>query len=221
MEEYRNKNNSVFTFSVFSNADDILQEVKSEKFDLVFLDVIMPYRNGIELAKEIRNFNHDIKIIFITSSPDFAVESYTVNAEKYILKPVTKEKIFSILDKVFLIRERMDEGITVKCKTSISRILFSKLEYVEIKNKKLSFYLIDGTVKETYATLLEYEDIILAHKEFVRVHRSFIINMFQIKKIENGEINTYNNQIIPISRYYSSNFKSQYMKHLFLNRGIE
>ena len=85
----------------------------------------MPIVNGVEVAKEIRSFNPEAKIIFLTSSPEFAVESYSVNATDYILKPVKEDRFFSVLDNLLMDIQKPQEELTIKTKNSINRILFS------------------------------------------------------------------------------------------------
>lgn len=72
---------------------------KGEQFDIYCLDILMPGYTGLEAAKEIRRFDKNAQIIFVTGSPEFALESYCVKAINYVLKPVTREKIFLTLDE--------------------------------------------------------------------------------------------------------------------------
>ena len=70
------------------------------RFDILLLDVIMPGENGIDAAREIRRYDNNVKIIFLTSSAEFAVESYTVGAYFYQLKPIWEESFFRLMDSV-------------------------------------------------------------------------------------------------------------------------
>lgn len=80
----------------FSSSIELASIARYEQFDLYLLDVIMPILNGIELAKEIRGFDKASDIIFLTSSPEFAVESYTVKASNYLVKPIQKAAFFRL-----------------------------------------------------------------------------------------------------------------------------
>ncbi len=73
---------------------DLLASMERENYDLLFLDVLMPGLSGIQAAREIRQKNENIKIVFLTSSPEYAVESYSVQATNYLLKPATEERLF-------------------------------------------------------------------------------------------------------------------------------
>ena len=82
----------------YENGDDLILAQKSECFDLIFLDVLMPLLNGIDTAKELRRQNQNVPIIFLTSSKEFAFDSYEVKALQYLLKPVSPNQLWSIMD---------------------------------------------------------------------------------------------------------------------------
>ena len=82
------------TLDRFSSGEDFLGAFTPGKYDLSFLDIYMDGITGMETAKRIRQTDHDCRIIFITTSPEFAVESYNVNASFYLLKPIGKDGVF-------------------------------------------------------------------------------------------------------------------------------
>ena len=83
----------------FDNGDALIEKNAVVRIDIIFLDIIMPFLNGMDTAKELRQVNNAVKIVFLTSSPEFALESYSVKAKDYLLKPITYEKIKEILDE--------------------------------------------------------------------------------------------------------------------------
>ena len=87
LEEYRSKRDSSMTYEIFRSAAELLEAMPGHHFNLVFLDILMPGITGMDAAREIRHSNSTIPIIFLTSSREYAVESYRVNAADYILKP--------------------------------------------------------------------------------------------------------------------------------------
>jgi DNA-binding LytR/AlgR family response regulator len=163
-----------FKYDAFSNAIELLEAMKRNAYHILLLDVLMPGLNGIEAAHEIRSFDEEIKIIFLTSSKEFAVESYAVDAHYYMLKPGTAQKLFPILDKIFLEERRGEAALQIKTASGFTRIPYGKIEFLEVFSKKLRFHLADGDVKEIYGTLSDFEDDLLNREEFIKVHRSFI-----------------------------------------------
>ena len=90
------------TLYPYSNGDDLLTALQTIPVDLIFLDIIMPLLNGIDTAKEIRSMGLTVPVIFLTSSREFALDSYDVKAFHYLLKPVNTLKLFSVMDDFFL-----------------------------------------------------------------------------------------------------------------------
>lgn len=221
IDEYRRERKVPLTYEAFRSAEELVAKVSGGDYDILFLDILMPEINGMQAAHEIRAFNSRMKIVFLTSSPEFAVESYVVKAYDYILKPASKERVFSLLDAVMAAEEKPIEGLKIKTRSGMARILFSKLGFVEIMHKKLYFHLVDGEIQEVSSSLAAVEDELLARSEFVKVHRSYIVNLWQVGELRPKELITYTGKTVPISRLLYGKVREAYMKHLFLEKGIE
>lgn len=91
LDIYKSDSIQTFTVKCFESSVELASTLRFEKFDIYILDIIMPVMDGLTLAKEIRTFDKAAPIIFLTASPEFAVDSYTVKAFNYLLKPVVKE----------------------------------------------------------------------------------------------------------------------------------
>ncbi len=215
LDKYQREHNASLTYKAFHSGVELLSTVRSGDFALYLLDVIMPAVNGVEVAKEIRSFDTEAKIVFLTSSPEFAVASYTVKAMDYILKPVEEGRLFGVLNELMTDSQKPQEGLTVKAKSGITRILFSRLVYVEVVNKQVYFHLSDNSVREITARLSEFEQTLLARPEFMRVHRSYIVNLFQINELTANGLTTHQGNSIPVSRALYKEVRDAYVKQLF------
>ena len=213
--EYENVRSTPVTVHTYTNAVDLLDGLKKTDYDILILDIIMPGFTGMQAAHEIRKFNEEIKIIFLTSSKEFAIESYSVGAYYYLLKPVLKEKLFSVLDKVVSEITSKQESCVIYTHMGIVNIPFAKIECLEVYNKHLVFHLSDGSTKETRGALTDYENVFLERKEFLKIHRSYILNMDYIHSIEAGEIATYSGKRFPVSRLLAKDIKEHYMNYMF------
>ena len=148
LEKYRAQRCVQIQCTAFHSPLDLLAEIeKGTRYDILFLDVIMPAENGITAAKEIRQYDNVVKIIFLTSSAEFAVESYVVGAYFYQLKPIWEDSFFRLTDSVIAECRRADQrSLILRCKTGISRIDLDQLLYCEVLGRTLLFHLADGTV---------------------------------------------------------------------------
>lgn len=220
IQQWQTERHTICRFKTFRSAAELLDAARTESFSLYILDVLMPGTNGIATAKEIRGFDTIANIVFLTSSPSFAYESYEVKALDYLLKPITKELLFPILDQLFLSELKPQEGLTLKSGTTLIRILFSQLVYVEVNRKHLYFNLTDGQVREIFGTMKDYEAILLNQPEFMRVHRSYIVNMLQVAELSPAGIRTFSGQHIPVSRQLYPQLQKKYMDLLFAHRDV-
>lgn len=201
----------------FENGDSLIELIEQkERFDIIFLDILMPFINGIDVAKEIRKFDKNVKIIFLTSSPEFALDSYDVKAFSYILKQSSKEKIFQVLDEALSEIENTEKSyIMVKTKTGLVKVFYHNIEHIEIHSKTIIFHLCTNETYETFGSLSEIEDIFLSQSRFIKPYRSYIVNMDYVMKLSENKFITINNYHIPISRTSYSEVKRRYITYSF------
>ncbi|MBP1762937.1 MAG: response regulator of the LytR/AlgR family [Firmicutes bacterium] len=203
--------------SSFNSSMDLLQQIETNRhFDIFLLDVIMPGINGIKLATEIRMRDQVAKIIFLTSSSEFAIDSYSVGAFNYLLKPVQEKPLFSVLEKACHdLNTRLQKYIVIKTPFSLSRIFLHQLIYVEVIRRTVFFHLTDGTTIESNRTIAQVEDVLLSDKRFIKPHRSYIVNLDHIKKLSQNSFTTASNLSVPISRNVLKEVKQAYINHSF------
>lgn len=221
LDAYRQDTMSGLVYKTYTDGLSLLEDMREGSFDLLLLDVMMPLINGMQVAHEIREFDDQVKIVFLTTSPEFAVESYAVGAFFYLLKPASRETLFPVLDKLVRASHNSQEGLMVKFRSGISKILFSRLACVEVMNKTLRFHLTDGSVRELIAPLAEYEGALLQRPEFIKVHRAYIVNLMQIQEMRTVDILTYSGVVVPVSRRLYAQVRKAYMDQLFVEKGVE
>ena len=212
LEEYFKEAKNTPTIKTFSSSIELASIARYEQFDLYLLDVIMPVLNGIELAKEIRGFDKVSDIIFLTSSPEFAVESYTVKAANYLVKPIQKAAFFQALDDIS--EKRMEESgksIIVKSSFGVHKIYLSGLIYVEAMNRKVIYYLKNGEQITTAERFSSVCDMLMQNSEFILPHRSFLVNMNYIRSITTTDMHLQNNKIIPLAQRRVADIKKHYL----------
>ena len=219
LETWQRERKTPLRWRSFRSAGQLLEAARRERFTLYLLDVIMPGMDGMEAAQEIRSFDAAADIVFLTSSPGFAYESYSVRALEYLLKPITPRLLFPLLDRLALREQRPQEGLTLKTGSMLVRVPFSQLAYVEVNGKHLYFNLTDGQVREVAAPMREYEGQLLQRPEFMRIHRSYIVNMMQVEELSSTGVHTFSGKDLPVSRLLYPQLQKDYMQLLFAERG--
>lgn len=215
LDSYRTPAGEHVQYDIYRNGLDLLASINTHLYDVLLLDILMPGFTGIEIAREIRESNEKIPIIFLTTSQEFAIESYRVHAFDYLMKPVDKNTLFDTLDRAYAMMEStLDKSIMLQTTKAVYVLFLSQIEFVEINNRTLSFHLIDGTVKSISGRLSDYEDALLGHSEFLKVHRSYIINMDFMKALNQKSFFTLTGNEVPISRNLLPAIKKRYIEHL-------
>ena len=139
-------------------------------YDAVFLDIAMRRMNGVELAHAIRKKDKKLPIAFLTADSAFAIEGYEVRAVRYLLKPITADKLDSLLDELLAERHRgMEDNISI-------------------------------TISENGATKRIAEGSIHRKEQFVKCHRSYVVNLSYVEKITRTDCTLSDNTILPVSR---------------------
>ena len=203
---------------VFRSPVELLDAAREEPFTLYLLDVLMPGMDGMAAAREIRQFDAAAALVVLTSTPDFAYESYAVHALSYLLKPITPQALYPILDQLYRKELQPQDGLTLKAGKVLFRVPFSQLVYVEVNQKHLYFNLTDGSVREVPGVLRQYEAQLLAREEFMRIHRSYIVNMLQVAAFAPTEVRTFSGRSLPVSRQRYPPLQKDYLALLFHGR---
>lgn len=208
--DYRNQHRLGMDIREFENGKSLLRD--DSVFDLVFLDYQMDDIDGLETAKIMRKNNDNCSIVFVTSYPTFIREAFEVDAMRFLDKPVSKLKLFESLDS-FIKMQKSKFTISVNVDNEIIRIETDGILYIEADGKystirtKEKFYHSSKTLNEIYNMLPVYC--------FYRSHRSYVVNLYHIKRYDKTRIYFENGEQALISRSKLSSFKK--VLHSFVN----
>ena len=176
----------------YSSGQALLNAMFDETFDLYLLDIVMPEMDGIDLGAELRKSDESGVIIYLTTSPDFALQGYSVKAASYLLKPVQEDELFRALDDAFkAITNRREQSIMVKTADGMSRLLLDHILYVEQKERAPHYHLKDGSCVVGLTIQTSFQDImqpLLADKRFYLCGASFVLNLHCIKSINKADV---------------------------------
>ena len=212
--EYKSASKENVYYESFSSPVDFLAKISSGGFfDLIFLDVLMPVINGIDVAKEIFKYNKLTQIIFLTSSREFAADSYSVSALDYIIKPINKENFAAGMEKFMHRYQKIkSDELVIREKSTISRIPLHVLSYVEVLDHHLIYHMSNSYTIRCRQSLSEIENILIANGKFIRTSRSFIVNMDYISKIEPGCLIMDDGSRVSVSRANFKTVSDSYLK---------
>ena len=217
LEEYAADRGQDFAHTSYQSPVELMAEVeKGTRFDIILLDVLMPGENGMAAAQEIREYDSNVKIIFLTSSTEFAVESYAVDAWYYQLKPIRREDFFRLMDSACAACTREQKhSLILRSKSGIVRLELEELVYCEVMGRTLTFHLNNGVVLESMGRLDDLCDQLVEYPNFLRPHRSFLINMEYIANIAARSITMQDGAVVPLPHGKYSETKDRYLSYIF------
>ena len=206
----------------FNNALSSIDTISDQKVDVLFLDINMPQITGLEFSKTLPPTT---KIIFTTAYDQYAVDGFRLNALDYLLKPINYTEFLQAANKAlewFKLTAASSSDNSASLSTSIfvksgyrmEKIEFEDILYIENQKDYVKFYL--ENQKEPVSSLMSMQslDEKLPAKLFMRVHRSFIVNLDKIKTIERNCI-VFGKEYIPVSESYKARFMDYLNKHFF------
>lgn len=201
----------------FHSPYDVLEHVeKHGGFDLYLLDMLMPEMNGLALAEKIQAREEDGDIIFLTTSREYGVEAFEVNAAGYLLKPVTPENFDNTLLKVLKRRSaRKIQYITIKSCGGTIRIPQNEIVMIESVNRVRILTLTSGHSIKTRLSLTNLLDLLAESGCFLSPRRSYIINLEYVRGFHPGAIEMSDGTNIPLGKAAYSEFKNKYMEFIF------
>ncbi len=204
------ENKSAGEIAVYTVSDNLLYDITEDHFfyDLILLDIEMPGNSGMEAAEKIKPFLPNVKIIFITSHIEFAIDAFELSIFRYVPKQDIHNRLpAAIRDAVKLIG--LEEGKAYRIQTSsrLEKIPYKEIYYIERDGKNASIFAARGVSKVRKSLQQVYKE--LDAEEFIYIDRGCIVNMIHIMQIKEGMAVLKNGVSLPISRTHLQEVKIQ------------
>ena len=207
LKAYVDKTPSLSLIGSFESAAEAFKTVMDGRADVIFLDINMPMLNGIDFAAIVPSTT---RIIFVTAYDSYAVQGFKVNALDYLLKPVSYTDFMKSVGRALEWKSMSDaysaqrkpdhtspRMITIKVKNQLMQIRLDTIEYVEARNDRVIVFRKNAEPLSSLTTLREIEEL-LPTDTFMRVHRSFIVNVPLVEIVERNRI-VFGKTYVPIS----------------------
>ncbi|MCR8746258.1 LytR/AlgR family response regulator transcription factor [Romboutsia lituseburensis] len=190
-----------------------LIECDLKGIDILLLDIQMGKMNGMDTARKIRTVDNKMEIIFITSLIDYVQDGYEVRAYRYLLKPIELEELKKhVLNCIKEIEVNKKNYIVIKNKSNTYKIHSNEITYVEVQKKNMLIHTINKNFDVRYSLEKIEKDLNLDN--FIRCHKSFLINLNYVENIKQNVAILECGQEVPISRYRYKDVKEKFLKFL-------
>lgn len=199
----------------FEDGNELLCSHAHLPYDLIFLDILMPRISGMDTAERLRATDTHTPIVFVSSSEEFGVQSYRVLAFDYLLKPVDPKELKRCMTRLCA---RLDHEkqtfLTVSYAGTETKIRLSNIQCLESNLRKVIITLSENREIEIVAKLSDFEDFLLKNG-FCRCHKSYLVNMEHIDRIDGETFYLTGSKSVKISRAYLQNAKKAYFDYVF------
>ena len=202
---------------IYTDTRTLLEDIEEDniQYDLYLLDIYIDFNmNGIGLAERIRVNDDEATICFVSVSEEFYREAYDVYAMQYLVKPVQKEPLEQLIEKVQKnIAKQKEQRFSFKYRGWVGSIPYRNILYISSRGHNIFIYCIDGTVKECIGKLNDIASQV-SETIFRRSHQSFLVNMYHVDHLKGKELTVAGHKI-PVSRRYYVEVKNWYYEILF------
>lgn len=210
LEEWADARSLPLETALFPSSEAFLFAWEDDKdYDLLILDIEMGKLNGMELADKIRKQDEDIPILFVTGYDQYMSQGYEVAALHYLLKPLHKEKLFSVMDKLQK-KEKKEEKLLFQTGSGTLSLPVSGIWYVEANAHQCILYTADEEYN-LHASISEMAKYLENQPAFIRCHRSYLVNIQHIAAIVKPELVLDDKRRIPVSRSAEKNVNQAFI----------
>ena len=217
LEKYKEQRpGTEFEVETYTDPGKLMEKIqKKDLADIYILDILMSETTGLDLGSQIQKSAQKKVIIYITSAKDFALDAFEVHAARYLLKPVDQDKFFEALEYgLSQVKEESSPVYLIKTKGGLAAVPYVKIEYIENVSRMLEVHLTGGEqIKSIFIRKSFEEEIgsLAADQRFLQVHKSFLINMKYVKRLDGNSILMDSGAIIPVSKKNTANVKRKYL----------
>ncbi len=217
INEIANKHHLLVDIIRFKNGESLLfyLEDNPNKFEIIYLDILIDGMTGIETAMQIRKFNEFAKIIFLTSTESFVYNAFEAKASNYLIKSLHDDKFETVFLSTVKSLNRFLTKEVIRFKSQQEEIAFNLSDITHFESFK-RLVIVNTSNKEVHEFYYKLSDLIvgLQDKGFILTHRSYLVNLAYIKTISTNELTLKNNVIIPISRNLLKSVKHSFIEYL-------
>ncbi len=201
---------SIGKIETYTASDNLLYDITEDHFffDLILLDIEMPGITGMEIAEKIKPCLPNVKIIFITSHMEYAIDAFELSVFRYVPKDdIDKRLPVAIKDAVKLIELEDGKAYTIQTNSRLEKIPYREIYYIERDGKNASITAVGGVSKVRKSLQQVYSE--LGAEEFIYIDRGCIVNMIYIMQIKDSMAVLKNGEALPISRSHLQEVKEQ------------
>ena len=222
IESFFQEKNIAISLDAFSSPTNFLAMAKEENYRLVFLDIDMPELNGLEVGKQLKEFNPQTDIIYLSQREDLVFDTLVLHPFGFIRKSKIIQDFANVLElfvNTSLNTQSENKKITISSKTGTISADIDSIMYIEGNKNYQTFYLKDGNIFDARVLMSDLESKLTDHG-FIRVHKGYLVNYLFVRQIGTNEVTLTNNKVLPLSNKRKDEIMEQYLSITRKNKSI-
>lgn len=214
LQRYASEHSFFFGTDSFYSGEELLNQFLPDTYQIIFLDIFMKELDGMKTAQYLRQKDPDFLLIFITTSPDFAIEGYSVRASSYLLKPYSYANLEYAMDMCIPLVKGHNSFIEVKENRYYTKILLNDILYTDYHNHYIQIHTSKRLIR-TYMPFASFAPMLLQYEQFLCCYRNIIINMDKVLSLDHLDFIMCNEDRVPLKRSDKRNLRQQYADYVF------
>lgn len=212
-ERYFKEKSIPMEIILFEDAETFLSQYQPAEYDIVILDIYMGEMTGMDVARQIRNQEDFCEILFVTTSDEFAVESYDVKATYYFLKPLKESALFKGLEICMNHFEKSEASIQVMSDRMNVKLPCSSIYFAESHRNIIEIHLRDHVI-HTYMTFQNFTGMLSNEPRFLICNKGYLVNMDHIEQLDENDFVLTNQEVVPIRKRGKNQIKAAYLQYV-------
>ena len=209
---FEKKQMALPNISVFTSGEEFLSKYILGAFDTIFTDIFMGELSGVDMMYRLRKIDTNAKVVFCSTSNEFATESYDVGAVGYIKKPITSESIENVLSKILNTNKKSMDYVTLP---NNRKIILRNIVFTQHNNHYIYINNLVGEVIKIRLTQGEFEDYVKGYPYIITCSKGIMVNFFEVINLDKDKFFMSNGVTVPISRRKYKEVSEKYTKFLF------
>ncbi len=209
---FEKKQTTLPNISIFTSGEEFLSKYALGAFDTIFTDIFMGELSGVDMMYRLRKIDTNAKVVFCSTSNEFATESYDVGAVGYIKKPITSDAIENVLGKILNTNQKSMDYVTLP---NNRKIILKNIVFTQHNNHYIYINNLVGEVVKIRLTQGEFEDYVKDYKYIITCSKGIMVNLFEVTNMDKDKFFMSNGATVPISRRKYKEVSKKYTKFLF------
>lgn len=200
---------------LFGSGEEFLEKFSAGKYNVAFLDIYMDGISGMDTARKIRETDTACRLIFITTTAEFALDSYDVDSSWYLVKPYNYEKLSLALERCSLSWQEQNQFLLISGKAGDEKLPLHQIAWAEYVNRKVCVHFKNGQKTLLSMRLMDFSKMLLPYPYFCDCMKGLIVNFEAVEKLLEDSFLLENGIKLPISRLKYRQVREQFLEYSY------